>query len=135
MQIEYRDGLLFTSIEIVYRGKTKRIDNMVIDTGAAKTLISQHAVEDIELWVERRDRIVTYYGVGGKEHAFTKKLDTVKLGSFQLRKYEVDFSGMDYAGINGLLGLDVLIEDGFVLDLHKLKMYNWSRCPSHPENC
>ncbi|MCZ0756836.1 aspartyl protease, partial [Anoxybacillus sp. J5B_2022] len=45
MQIEYRDGLLFTSIEIVYRGKTKRIDNMVIDTGAAKTLISQHAVE------------------------------------------------------------------------------------------
>ncbi len=38
MQIEYRDGLLFTLIEIVYRGRSKLIDNMVIDTGAAKNI-------------------------------------------------------------------------------------------------
>ena len=27
------------------------IDNMVIDTGAVKTLISQNAVEDIDFWI------------------------------------------------------------------------------------
>ncbi|MED4925116.1 aspartyl protease family protein [Anoxybacillus geothermalis] len=75
MQIEYRDGLLFTSIEIVYQGRSKVIHNMVIDTGAAKTVISQNAVEDIHLRVEMGDRIVAYYGIGGKEYAFTKKLD------------------------------------------------------------
>jgi hypothetical protein len=123
MQIEYRDGLLFTLIEIVYRGRSKLIDNMVIDTGAAKTLISQNAVEDIDLRVEMGDHIVTYYGIGGKEHAFTKKLDSIKLGSFQLREYEIDFSGMDYEGINGLLGLDILLDAGLVLDLDKLEMY------------
>ncbi|MDQ0163679.1 hypothetical protein J2S06_002789 [Bacillus alveayuensis] len=52
MQIEYRDGLLFTSIEIVYQGRSKLIDNMVIDTGTVKTLISQNAVKDIDLRVE-----------------------------------------------------------------------------------
>ncbi|OKO90190.1 hypothetical protein BRO54_3123 [Geobacillus proteiniphilus] len=69
------------------------------------------------------DHIVTYYGIGGKEYAFAKKLDFIKLDSFQLREYEIDFSGMDYEGINGLLGLDILLDAGFVLDLDKLEMY------------
>ncbi len=47
MDIEYRDGLLFTSIEIFYRGKMKKIENIVIDTGASQTLISQDSVDDI----------------------------------------------------------------------------------------
>jgi hypothetical protein len=42
---------------------------MVLDTGAAKTLISQDVVEDIGLTVDLHDRIVTYFGIGGKEHA------------------------------------------------------------------
>ncbi len=123
MQIEYREGLLFASIKIVYQGRSKLIHNMVIDTGAAKTVISQNAVEDIHLRVEPGDRIVAYYGIGGKEYAFTKKLDCIQLDSFQLREYEIDFSGMDYEGINGLLGLDILLGAGFVLDLDKLEMY------------
>lgn len=123
MQIEYRDGLLFTSIEIVYQGRSKLVNNMVIDTGAVKTLISQNAVEDIDLRVEMGDHIVAYYGIGRKEHAFTKKQDSIKLGSFQLIEYEIDFSGMDYDGISGLLGLDILLDAGLVLDLDKLEMY------------
>jgi hypothetical protein len=50
-------------------------------------------------------------------------MDSIKLGSFQLREYEIDFSGMDYEGINGLLGLDILLDAGLVLDLDKLEMY------------
>ncbi|PAQ14346.1 retropepsin-like aspartic protease [Bacillus sp. FJAT-42315] len=123
MQIEYRDGLLFTSMVIVYRGKSKLIDNMVIDTGAAKTLISQNVVEDIDLRVEMGDHVVTYYGIGGKEHAFTKQIDSIFLGTFHKREYEIDFSGMDYEGINGLLGLDILLDAGFTLDLERLEMY------------
>ena len=40
MELEYRDGLLFTSIEIVYKGKSKVIDNVVVDTGVAGSIIS-----------------------------------------------------------------------------------------------
>lgn len=35
MKFEYRNGLLFTSIQLSYKGKTKTIDNIVIDTGAS----------------------------------------------------------------------------------------------------
>lgn len=40
MKIEFREGLLFTSIQISFRGRTKVIENMVIDTGAAESIIS-----------------------------------------------------------------------------------------------
>jgi len=40
MKIEFRDGLLFSSIRISFRGSTKVIENMVIDTGAAESIIS-----------------------------------------------------------------------------------------------
>ncbi len=33
--IDFRHGLLFTSIKVFYQGKSKVIDNIVIDTGAA----------------------------------------------------------------------------------------------------
>ncbi len=40
IKIEYKDGLLFTSLEIFFRGSSLVIDNIVIDTGAAETIIS-----------------------------------------------------------------------------------------------
>ena len=44
--IEYRDGLLFTSMEIFFRGKSIVVENIVVDTGAAETIISPDVVED-----------------------------------------------------------------------------------------
>ena len=40
MKLEYSDGLIFTSIEVSYKGKSKVINNIVIDTGAAGSIIS-----------------------------------------------------------------------------------------------
>ncbi len=56
-------------ITLTFNGNSKVIENMVVDTGAARTLISQDVVEDIDLRVDFHDKIVTYFGVGGKEHA------------------------------------------------------------------
>lgn len=38
MKIEYRDGLLFTEVTILFNGQKKTINNIVIDTGASHTL-------------------------------------------------------------------------------------------------
>ena len=51
MKMFYRDGLIFTSIEINYKGQKKIIDNIVIDTGASHTLISQESVDEIGIKV------------------------------------------------------------------------------------
>jgi len=123
MKIEYRDGLLFTSLEIVYRGKNICINNIVIDTGASQTLISQDSVEIIGIKVSGEDEVITSYGIGGKEHAFIKKVDKVIIDNFSIENIPLDFTGFPYDDINGLLGLDILTQAGFIIDVKGLLMY------------
>lgn len=65
MKLDYKDGLLFAAIEIAYKGKSKIINNVVIDTGASGSIISPDCVDDIGVYAEMNDRIMEYYGVGG----------------------------------------------------------------------
>lgn len=122
MQIEYRDGLLFTEIEVLYNGRRKRITNIVVDTGASKTLISQDSVDDIGIKVKREDEVVTSYGIGGKEYAFVKKIDRVSIGDYFAEKIPLEFTVIQYEDINGLLGLDLLMDAGFNINLKDLRM-------------
>lgn len=123
MNIEFRDGLLFTSIQITYNGVSKVIDNMVIDTGCAKTLIVSEVVEEINIRVEPDDELIVCQGIGGTEGSFVKHIDLIKLENIEFKNKDIDFSNIDYEGINGLVGLDLLIEAGIIIDLNKLKMH------------
>ncbi|SET59907.1 Aspartyl protease [Oceanobacillus limi] len=122
MKIKYKYGLLLVDITLKFNGKIKVIENMVLDTGAARTLISQDVVEDIDLRVDFHDRIVTYFGVGGKEHAFRKQIDQIQIGDFVVNMVEIDFNDFGYEDINGLLGLDLLLKAEFTIDLMHLEM-------------
>ncbi|SCZ10836.1 retroviral-like aspartic protease family protein [Alkaliphilus peptidifermentans] len=122
MKLEFRDGLIFTSIQVVYKGRTKEIQNVVIDTGAAETIISPDIVEDLGVIAEPTDKVNSFYGVGGSLHNFfTKKVDEVILAEEKLSNIKVDFGMIDPRGyINGLLGLDLLMKIGAVIDLNEL---------------
>ncbi|HOJ12682.1 MAG TPA: aspartyl protease family protein [Clostridiales bacterium] len=96
MKVEYRDGLLFTTIELVQDGKRKIIENIVIDIGASNSVISQNCVDDIDIRFTGKEEIVTTFGIGGKEHAFVKKIDKIILGDLVLEGYEADFAGYMY---------------------------------------
>lgn len=124
MKLEFRDGLIFTSIHITYRGVVKEINNIVIDTGAAETIISPDIVEDIGIVAEGNDEINSFYGVGGSMHYFfSKEIEIVSLGEFNLDKTKIDFGVIDPKGyINGLLGLDLLIKVGAIIDLRELTL-------------
>ena len=122
MKIKFKDGLIFTSIEITYQGKSKVLENIVVDTGAAKSLISQECVDDIGLKVSLDDEITISYGVGGKEHAFVKQVDSVAIDDYVICNSKLDFSGFLYEGINGLLGLDLMIKAGLVIDLKNMNI-------------
>ncbi len=122
MKIKYKYGLLLVDISLTFKGKSIAIENMVVDTGAARTLISQNVVEEIGLGVDLQDRIVTYYGIGGKEHAFRKRVDLIQIGEFTAKEVELDFNDFGYDDINGLLGLDLLMKAGYIIDLSNLQM-------------
>ncbi len=122
MNIELRDGLLFTSVEIEFMGQSKIIDNIVIDTGASHSLFSQDAVDEIGIRVSVEDEIVVSYGIGGKEHAFIKNIDKIKIDTFTANNVALDFTSFPYEDINGLLGLDFLLEGGFIIDLKNIQI-------------
>ncbi len=124
MKIEFRNGLLFSSIRITFRGSTKVIENMVIDTGAAESIISPDAVEDIGIFAEPEDSVNSFYGVGGSLHNFfSKNVEEIKLGQLILDDTKLDFGVIDPKGdINGLLGLDLLVKIGAVINLKNLSL-------------
>ena len=124
IQIELKNGLLFTTIKLNYRGGSKEINNVVIDTGAAETIITPDAVEEIGLIVEREDIVNSFYGVGGSLHSFfIKKVDQIYIGNRALSGIEIDFGLVDPKGsINGLLGLDLLTQIGAVIDIKHLEL-------------
>ena len=124
MKINFRDGLLYIALKIRYRGKEKIINNVIIDTGASHTIISPDAVEEIGIFIEDGDKIVTSYGVGGKQYAFVKRIDQIKFSSFIIEGCHIDFGILDPEGkINGLLGLDLLKSAGLVIDLKNMLIY------------
>jgi len=99
----------------------KVIENMVVDTGAARTLISQDVVEDIGLRVDLQDRIVTYFGVGGKEYAFRKQVDQIRISDFFADNIEVDFNDFGYDDISGLLITGkILLYQGFPIVFYQV---------------
>jgi len=122
MKLEHRDGLLFSTIEINYQGKTKQINNIVLDTGATKSLICQEIVDDIGIEVNKKDKIVMSYGIGGKAPAFIKNIDQIILGDYTFKNINIDFSKIDYEDIKGLLGLDLLIDGEFIIDLKRMEL-------------
>lgn len=119
MNIQYRDGLLYTSIKVSYNNQSKIIDNVVVDTGASESILSPDIVYDLKIYPEEDDEIVTLVGVGGSiHHSFSKKIDEIEIGKFKMKNVKIDFGIIDPKGkINGLLGLDILISMGATIDL------------------
>ncbi|WP_339316405.1 retropepsin-like aspartic protease [Paenibacillus sp. FSL R10-2734] len=125
MKIEFVDGLLQTSLTLNFKGQTITIDKLVIDTGASHTLLSADAVADIGVYFETGDEIVTAFGIGGEESCFRKTFDSIQLGNFHIDNYKLDVGSLhEKLLINGLLGLDLMIDANIVLDLAGLVMYS-----------
>ncbi len=124
MNIQFRNGLLLTSMVLEFRGTSKVIENVVIDTGAAETIISPDAVEDIGIIAELNDDVNSFYGVGGSLHSFfSKKVQKIQIGQVALDDVKIDFGVIDPRGnINGLLGLDLLIKLGAIIDFKNMTL-------------
>lgn len=123
MEIQFKHGLLYTSLEIIYKNKREIIDNIVIDTGAAHTIICPDAVSELGISASIEDEFITMYGIGGDQYAYRKLIDGILLGTCVIDEVKVDFGMIDEEGnINGLLGLDLLMRAHATIDLENLKI-------------
>jgi predicted aspartyl protease len=122
MKLKLVNHLLEIEIIISYQGKTKIVDNLVVDTGAAHTLISSDIVEELGIYFENGDSLVSAYGIGGVEYSFRKPVDYIKLENHQLSNINLDFGNLEDWGINGLIGLDILMNGKFLIDSDELEL-------------
>ncbi|MDT3428323.1 putative aspartyl protease [Paenibacillus forsythiae] len=114
--------MLTTTITVCYRGKALELADIIIDTGSSHTIFSPDALETIGVTYENGDPVYEAYGIGGTVPFYTKVLDYVYLDAFRAEKVEIDV-GMLPKSHKGLLGLDILKEHGFIVDLDKLELY------------
>ncbi|WP_405175633.1 retropepsin-like aspartic protease [Paenibacillus sp. FSL H8-0261] len=125
MKIEFMHDLIQTSMTIDYKGSSLRIDNLVIDTGAAHSLLSSDIVSELGIRFENGDKLVRSFGIGGDEYTFQKTVDQIQIGELIMKDIPIDFGvfheGINY--INGLIGLDILKSGKMVIDLNQMEMY------------
>ena len=118
MNVYRFDKLICTDITICFRGKEKTLKNVVIDTGAAQSIINSLTVEDIDIIPEYIGELSTTYGIGGEMAFFTKVVDSLIIADVEFKSLELDFGEIDSKGeIMGLIGLDILEKIGAIIDV------------------
>jgi len=124
MRIHLRDGLPYVRASLTYRGQQLSFRNVLLDTGSAGTILSTDRVLTIGLMYEPDDRVQRIRGVGGTEFVFTKRVDSLAVGKLQVNDFQIEVGAMDYGfDIEGIIGMDFLIQVGAIIDLAKLEMY------------
>lgn len=124
MNLDLRDGLLFVSLRLTYKGKAHMVNNIILDTGAAHSLIDRSAVESLNLATDDDDIIVTMTGISGNDYAVRKQIESITFGMQSFEGPYLDFGNLDaHPGINGLLGADILVRGRFIIDLNGMAIY------------
>jgi Predicted aspartyl protease len=125
MKLAYKSGLLFADISLGYKGNSVDLKNVVVDTGAAHTIINPDSVHELGIKAEADDEFITMYGIGGEHYSYRKNINSVSIGKDCLENINIDFGLIDEDGyINGLLGLDVLLKLGITINLKELELYS-----------
>lgn len=130
MRIEKKHGLLVASMTITFRGSSKTICDLVIDTGAAHSIISLDEVEEIGIAGEIGDEIVYMHGIGCTEQSLRKRVDRIVFDSLLLENAHLDFWDFSsHGGIHGLIGLDILEAGEFVIDTKAREIFQTGTRP------
>ncbi|WP_019121863.1 aspartyl protease family protein [Brevibacillus massiliensis] len=74
---------LHAAITLSYKGKITKIENVIVDTGAAHTLISADAVFDSGIFAAPEDELTVMSGIGGEDFAFRKVVDRVEFAALE----------------------------------------------------
>jgi len=124
MKIRMRSGLPYVQVSLTHHNQHKVLDNVVLDTGSASTIFSADAVLNIGLQLESNDVVREIRGVGGTEFVFSKCIDSLSLGKFELKDFEIEIGTMDYGFvIDGIVGINFLHRVGACINLATLEIY------------
>jgi predicted aspartyl protease len=121
VQLTSRHELAFVTATLTHRGTTIEIPDVVVDTGAASTVIDADHAAKAGIYLEPTDRLRRLRGVGGHEHVFVRKIDRFAVDVRSLDGFEIEMGELDYGfQLGGILGMDFLRAARAILDLGAL---------------
>ncbi len=121
VKLNLKHGLPFCNITLFYHGRSKTIEDVLIDTGSGGTVFKMDEVDEVGITIEDNDMIETISGVGGSELVYKKNVDYINLGDIEIRDFTIEVGVMDYGfDINGILGMDFLRYIGAIIDLDRM---------------
>ncbi len=123
MKLCLQDGLPCVTLSLSYRGQSLQLENVLVDTGSAGTVLSTDKVLPIGVWYEMDDVVHRIRGVGGAEFVFSKQVDRLAIEDLEVRDFMIEVGAMDYGlQLDGILGTDFLLQVGAVIDLSNLEV-------------
>jgi predicted aspartyl protease len=123
MKLTLRSELVFVTATLSYRGVTIDIPDVLVDTGAASTVLNADFAAEAGIFLERQDRLRALRGVGGRELVFVRNVDRLAIGSHGIAHFDVEIGATDYGvDMGGILGMDFLRAARAVIDLGTLHL-------------
>ena len=130
MRLTLKADLPFVQVTIGYEGAEIEIPDVLVDTGSATTILAADQVARIGIVPEPSDNLYSIRGVGGIETVFTRRVEHLRIGQQEVTHFEIEVGGMDYGfEIEGILGMDFLLQAGAVINLRELSLGFSARVP------
>jgi predicted aspartyl protease len=124
--LEIISSLPFISaVEVSVNNRSITLNKVLVDTGSGGTIFSADLLLDIGVKPEVDDELITITGVGGTEYAFSKTVDTIKVGHLTVSKFRIQVGALDYAfdfgfELEGISGMNFLLATKAKLDCENL---------------
>lgn len=125
MNINVKDGLPFIELELIHGNKVAKLENVLLDTGSASTIVSADIAIDLGLGPGPQDELFRICGVGGSEYVYEKIVEEIRLGTVGILDFRIDVGAMNYGfDIEAILGMDFLMSVGLIIDTNKMIVYS-----------
>ena len=119
MNINIEHGIPFIKANFKHNNNEIVVSNILIDTGAASSIISVDIALEIGLTPSPTDIIHRVRGVGGYEYVYEKVIESITAPNIDISNFLVEVGDMDYGfNINAILGTDFLRRAKAKIDMH-----------------
>lgn len=106
------------TVTIEHAGLRADIGDVLVDTGAARTVLAADAVAAVGIVPTAADVLRKMHGIGGTENVYTRTVEALTVGDCGIAGFVIQVGGMDYGfAINGILGMDFLTRTAAVIHL------------------
>ena len=118
IKLHYSNQLLFCKLDCKLNNEDLHLNNVLIDTGSATTLINADYIN-----FDGTETVQEAYGIGGSEKILNKQFSDLQINEFTLNNISISVGDMDYGlNIDMLLGLDLLKSLNAIVNLDTMQL-------------